>query len=230
MREPPLDEVRMSLGDLPAVLPVFPLSGAILLPRGRLSLNVFEPRYRNLVEDSLGLGRMFGMIQPRVAEEIQMPDETPPDQPALYQVGCAGRIVSFQETEDGRFLLQLLGLCRFRVGEELALSDGGYRRLDVQYEDFATDFDKPKDSMQERSKLEKALKPYFLQHGIDAQWELIKNAPDEALINTLCAVCPFQPAEKQALLEAPDLNARCQTMVALLEMGLTNDKQGGGHG
>ncbi|MBV9249678.1 MAG: LON peptidase substrate-binding domain-containing protein [Acetobacteraceae bacterium] len=201
------------LQDLPAEFAVFPLTGALLLPRGKLPLNIFEPRYLAMVEDSLGAGRMFGMIQP---------DPTAPTGdtgPGLYRVGCLGRLSAFSETEDGRFLITLTGLARFLVGAEVAMVRG-YRRVRGDFSGFEQDLEmKTHPIGVDRELLLKALKNYFARRNFEANWEAIRNMPDETLVTTLSMVCPFEPAEKQALLEASTDEGRAGTLLALLQMG-----------
>ncbi|MBF0374076.1 MAG: LON peptidase substrate-binding domain-containing protein [Alphaproteobacteria bacterium] len=204
-------------GDLPRTLPVFPLAGVLLLPRGRLPLNVFEPRYLNLVADALGEGRMFGMIQPVDPDAEGDGDEDEP--PALYRMGCTGRITSFAETDDGRLLITLTGLCRFRVLQEVEPLRG-YRRLVVDYDPFRADLDEGEPAVVDRARLLAALKPYFKLEGLQLDWAAVDAAPDEALITALAMLCPFDPREKQALLEASTVTARCEMMTALLEMAV----------
>ena len=203
--------------DLPSELPVFPLSGVLLLPRGRLPLQIFEKRYLAMTGDALGAPqRLIGMIQPTEKETTQ---GTPP----IYKVGCAGRITSFSETDDGRFLITLTGVCRFAVIEELALVKG-YRRVVARWDDFARDFtDQPTVEL-DRARLLGALKDYFKANGISANWEAIEQAPDDRLVTSLAMICPFEPREKQALLEAADLKACAELMTTLIEMGLLAHK------
>ncbi|TPG58046.1 peptidase S16 [Roseomonas nepalensis] len=199
------------LAALPAEIAVFPLTGALLLPGGRLPLNIFEPRYLALVEASLAQGRVFGMIQPDPAASPQ------PDGPGLYKVGCLGRLTSFSETEDGRFLISLTGTIRFQVAAELPGRDG-YRRVRADYSPFSTDLEDPAPAEMDRPELLSALRAYFRAKGIDANWEAIEQLEDESLITTLCMVCPFEPLEKQALLEAQDPAARAAMLVTMLRM------------
>ncbi|WP_043836239.1 LON peptidase substrate-binding domain-containing protein [Muricoccus aerilatus] len=200
------------LAALPAEIAVFPLTGALLLPGGRLPLNIFEPRYLALVEASLAQGRSFGMIQPDPAAAAQA------GAPGLYKVGCLGRLSSFSETDDGRFLISLTGTIRFQVAAELPGRDG-YRRVRADYSTFAADLDDPASSAElDRPALLDALRAYFRTQGIDANWEAIERLEDDALVTTLCMVCPFEPLEKQALLEAPDPAARATMLVAMLRM------------
>jgi Lon protease-like protein len=198
---------------LPREFPVFPLPGALLLPRGKLPLNIFEPRYLAMTEDSLAAGRMFAMIQP----DPRLPDG--PNGPGLYRVGCLGRLVSFNETDDGRYLITLLGLARFTVSEELAMRRG-CRRVHADFSSFPADLAPPRDDEAgfDRPALLHALRGYFTHRGIDANWETIDQMPDHALVVTLCMVCPFDPAEKQALLEAPTPAERPAALHTLLQI------------
>lgn len=202
------------LSDLPAEIAVFPLGGALLLPQGRLPLNVFEPRYLAMAFDSLAQGRVFGMVQP---------DGTPRKGdagPRLYGVGCLGRLSSFSETDDGRVLITLTGLIRFRIIEELPLASGGYRRVRADYAPFAADLDMESEAPTlDRSELLDALRPYFRARGIEANWEAVEQTADDMLVTTLSMVCPFEVPEKQALLEAPDAAERARMLVALMRMG-----------
>ena len=200
------------LEDLPDVFPVFPLTGAIVLPGGRLPLNIFEPRYLAMIEDALGAGRMFAMIQP----DPSLPrGETGP---GLFRVGCLGRLTSFSETEDGRYLITLTGLIRFEVVEEVEMISG-YRRVRGTMTRFAGDLeDSPADGGIDRPALLDALRSYFGQQGFDANWESIGAMADQALVSSLSMICPFDPLEKQALLEAGTLAERAETMRTLLRI------------
>jgi Lon protease-like protein len=197
--------------DLPAEIPVFPLSGALLLPQGRLPLNIFEPRYLAMVEDSLGAGRMFGMVQcdPAVPRTEAGP--------LLYQVGCLGRVSTFAETDDGRLLITLTGLIRYRIGIEVE-GRRGYRRVRAEYAPFAADLDFSVPPALDRPALLAALRPYFRARGIEANWDAIEQTGDALLVTTLCMVCPFDVREKQALLEAPCTVKRAGMLVALMQM------------
>lgn len=214
------------IGDLPDEIAVFPLPGALLLPWGRLPLNIFEPRYLNMTQDALGHGRMFGMIQP---DPSKPRGETGP---GLYRVGCLGRLTQFAETEDGRLLITLHGVARFSVVEELEASRG-YRRVRADYRAFEEDLAHPPASLDlDREALSKSLRAFFRSHGIDANWDAIAQMPDPLLVNSLAMVCPFGTPEKQALLEAPSLPDRAGMLHALLEMGAHErgaDENGGGH-
>ena len=201
------------LADLPAEIAVFPLTGALLLPRGRLPLNIFEPRYLAMTLDALGQGRLFGMVQPDARGKAGM------EGPGLYRIGCLGRISSFSETDDGRLLITLIGVARFRILEELPQAAGGYRRVRVDYTDFVTDLLEAEPPPLDRPALLGALKPYFLARGIEANWDAVEQTPDALLVTMLSMVCPFDPPEKQALLEAAEGQARAEMLVALLRMG-----------
>jgi len=203
-----------SLEELPAEIAVFPLSGALLLPQGRLPLNIFEPRYLAMTLDSLANGRMFGMVQ---ADGRGTRSKTGP---GIYRVGCLGRLSSFSETDDGRLLITLTGVARFRIAEELPLAPGGYRRVRADYAEFAPDLmveDAPAEL--DRAELLSALRPFFRARGIDANWEAVEQMADAMLVTTLSMVCPFEVPEKQALLEAPDIGERARMLVALMRMG-----------
>lgn len=214
--------VAYRVEDLPGEFPVFPLPSAMLLPRGKLPLNIFEPRYLAMTEDALGLGRMFGMIQP---------DPTLPETengPGLFRVGCLGRLSSFSETDDGRYLITLTGVIRFTILKELPMRRG-YRRVRGDYGRFHPDLDlQPRPIGTSREALLTALRGYFTHRGLDANWDAVKRLPDDMLVVTLAMVCPFEPAEKQALLEAPDDEERASALLVLLQMGaLAPDPRGG---
>jgi len=201
--------------NLPENLAVFPLAGVLLLPRGNLPLNVFEPRYLNLVEDALASDRIIGIIQPKSPD-----DESA--QPTLYDTGCAGRIVHFEEADDGRFLITLKGVCRFNINDELP-SHKSYRVVKPNWAAFENDMSIPPDGKIDRKALFKRLKLYFSHKNIDAEWNSLDSAPDERLIHSLSMVCPFNPVEKQALLEAPNLQERSTILNTLLEMAALGD-------
>lgn len=200
------------LSELPDTFPVFPLAGALLLPRGRLPLNLFEQRYLAMAEDALATGRLFGMVQP----DPQRPPLA--SGPALYRVGCLGRLTSFSETDDGRYLITLTGVTRFAVAEEVA-PRRGYRRVRADLAPFAADLAEPlADPGFNRDALLDALRGYFAHQGFEANWEAIGQMSDEMLVTTLGMVCPFEPAEKQALLEAATQADRAATLLALLRI------------
>lgn len=210
--------------DLAPVIPVFPLTGAVLLPRGTLPLNIFEPRYLKMVDDAMRGNRLIGMVQPRTPESFG-------GAPELFEIGGVGRITSYSETENARFQIMLTGLCRFRIASELEVTTP-YRQVRADYESFAGDLIEPEDTMNEaqRTRLLKMLKVYLSARHLDADWPSIKRAPAEHLINALAMICPFEPLEKQALLEAPSLSDRADTLIALIAMAGpdTPPEQGGG--
>lgn len=208
-----------SLESLPAALPIFPLAGALLLPRGRLPLNIFEPRYLAMTEHALGHGRLIGMIQPQDGTEE---DEAPP----LYRVGCVGRITSFAETEDGRFLITLTGVARFQVSRELVLDDGGFRRVAPNWAPYAGDLTDEGSVTLDRDRLSAALVPFFELQGMDLNWKAVEGASDWALLTSLSMICPFRPREKQALLEAETSAQRADILCALLEMAVMEAGRG----
>lgn len=193
---------------LPATLPVFPLTGVLLLPRGQLPLNIFEPRYIAMIDDALAHERLIGMVQPK----------GPGNPPHVYPYGCAGRITSFDETDDGRYLITLTGVCRFRIQEELA-SLRGYRRVVADWSDYRADMaSRPETPCLDRARLKSVLMAYFQRQGITANWEAVDNAPDDRLVISLAMICPFDPQEKQALLEARGPAERADLLLSLIEM------------
>jgi uncharacterized protein len=205
--------------DCLAVIPMFPLPGALLLPRGQMPLNIFEPRYLAMVDDALRTDRMIGMIQP------DADGGGTPLVPKLYQVGCAGRITQFAETGDGRYLITLVGVARFRVVEELATTTL-YRQCRADFESYVADFTpRAREDEVDRAGVLKALKDFVAAADARVDWKGIDQAPNEALVNALCMMSPFGAREKQALLEAPDLKARAETLIAVTEIELA---RGGG--
>jgi hypothetical protein len=208
--------------DLAHVIPVFPLPGALLLPRGQMPLNIFEPRYLAMIDDALRDGhRLIGMIQPDTAHPAS------PDKPRLFRVGCVGRITQLAETGDGRYLIQLTGVARFRVVRELDVSTL-YRQCEVTYAPFADDFiaRKGEDEV-DRDRLLTALTAFLKANKLQADWEGIKSAPNEALVNALSMMSPYGSPEKQALLEAPDLKTRAEILVAVTEIELAKGRTEG---
>ena len=201
--------------DLPEVIPVFPLPGALLLPRGQMPLNIFEPRYLAMVDDALRDGhRLIGMIQPDVAHGGSA------DKPKLFNIGCVGRITQLAESGDGRYLLELTGVARFRVEQELPVGTL-YRQCRVTYAPFADDFVARKgENAVDRKAVLRALTDFMKANNLQADWEGIDKAPNEALVNALSMMSPYGPAEKQALLEAPDLKTRAEILVAITEIEL----------
>ncbi len=206
---------------LPEEFPVFPLSGALLLPGGRLPLNIFEPRYLALVEDSLASGRLFGMVQPD--KRLARGDTGP----GLYRTGCLGRLSAFSETDDGRYLITLTGVIRYSIVEEVE-ERRGYRRVRGAFAGFAADLEPAAKAGlgPDRQLLLDASKRYFAHAGVDANWQAIGAMSDPVLVVTLSMACPFDPEEKQALLEAPTLLERARVLLALLEINAFDDNRG----
>ena len=201
--------------DLPESIPVFPLAGVLLLPRGNLPLNIFEPRYLAMVEDALASDRVIGMIQPRDAGGAE-------PAPELFRTGCAGRICRFEETDDGRYLIALRGVCRFDIAQELE-PVRGYRRVRADWSPYEADLAPGGGNALNRDRLLAVLERYFAAQEIDADWDALREAPEERLVTCLSMVCPFDAAEKQALLEAPDLAARAEVLTALMEMAALDE-------
>jgi Lon protease-like protein len=209
--------------ELPDVIPVFPLPGALLLPRGQMPLNIFEPRYLAMVDDVMREGRrLIGMIQP------DMRQQGSPDGPALYKVGCVGRITQLAESGDGRYLLELTGVARFEIAEELHVRTA-YRQCRVRYAPFADDFIARKgENMVDRKMLLKTLREFLKANDLKTDWEGIENAPNEALVNALSMMSPYGVPEKQALLEAKDLKTRAEILIAVTEIELAKKNTEGG--
>lgn len=203
--------------NLPPKIPIFPLSGVLLLPRARLPLNVFEPRYLTMLDDALKTDhRIIGMVQPR-----EIPGKK--DEMSLQQIGCAGRVTSFSETEDGRYLITLSGISRFRLR---AVEDGfsPYINAAVDWSSFTADKGAQDiDHYFDRPRFLETLSRYFTATALSTDWDSLKEADEELLINSLSMLCPFDPSEKQALLEAPNLANRRETLVTLMEFALAGD-------
>ena len=201
---------------LPKELPLFPLNGVLLLPRGDLPLNVFEPRYRALVDAALEGGRTIGILQPAAegASGLSARNDT-----NLYRTGCAGRIRAFEETEDGRYLIQLRGLCRFDIVEELEMRDG-FRRARANYTPYLADLETADIAGIDRDRLISGMKGYFDARNLAANWDALAETSDERLITTLAMVCPFDSAEKQVLLESPDIAQRCKLLIGIFEAAM----------
>jgi Lon protease-like protein len=211
------------LEDIPSEFAVFPLAGALLLPRGKLPLNIFEPRYLAMTLDSLTAGRMFGMIQPDPNAAKSG------DDPALYRVGCLGRLSSFNETDDGRLLITLTGVIRFTIAAELSRRSG-YRRVRGDFSRFTSDLPPVRLPVEiEREKILTSLRSYFSRRNVEANWDAIRGLSDDMLIVTLAMACPFEAVEKQALLEAPTDADRAATLLALLQMGAAGPDLPPGH-
>ena len=203
-------------GDLPDTVPVFPLSAALLLPGGRLPLNVFEPRYLEMLDHALAGNRLIGMIQPSLDGATRADGE-----PELCEVGCLGRITSFAETGDGRCLISLQGVCRFRVAGEIGARTP-FRQCRITC--FLADLD-PEAGAQDvdRAALLKAFRAYLKANDLDADWDSVSRAENAMLVNALSMMAPYGPAEKQALLEAPDLKTRAETLIAMTEIALARE-------
>lgn len=197
---------------LPEILPAFPLSGALLLPGCRLPLNVFEPRYLQMVQDAVEGDRMLGVIQP-------LDPESDDYEPPLQSIGCAGRIGSLERSEDGRCLISLVGIQRFEIVGEVG-NDKLYRTIEVSWNTFASDRLHVPASRIDRDQLVANLRAYFATRGLEANWAAIDETENEELVNSLAMVCPFDPSEKQALLEAHDADARSRLVIALMNMAV----------
>jgi len=221
----PRGDLFARLEDLPKTIPVFPLTGVLLLPGGHLPLNIFEPRYLAMVDDALGSrDRLIGMIQPREpgSEGMTRGGVVPPA-PPLYTTGCAGRLTSFRETDDGRYLIALDGICRFDMAEELP-TPRGYRRAVTDFARWRADLTPAPVGATvgafDRDRLVRGLRAFFAARNISTDWDAIGETPDERLVTTLAMLCPFSPQERQALLEAPTTADRARAMTVLIEMTL----------
>ncbi len=203
--------------DLPEIVPVFPLAGALLLPGGQMPLNIFEPRYLALIDDAIASDRLIGMIQPRLDGSQRADGE-----PELCAVGCLGRITSFSESGDGRYIITLHGVVRFRVDAELP-SDDPYRRCRIA--PFLSDLDPSAGAAEvDRSELLRAFRLYLEANQLEADWESVTKSSNETLVNALSMMLPYGPPEKQALLEAADLKTRAETLVAITEIGVARER------
>ncbi|WP_341898178.1 LON peptidase substrate-binding domain-containing protein [Ferrovibrio terrae] len=206
-----------SIDELSRTIPIFPLNGVLLLPRGLLPLNIFEPRYLAMTRAALDGAKLIGMIQPTQSEGL--PGQSPRNGADLYTTGCVGKIVSATESDDGRILLTLRGLCRFQVARELEAGTA-YRQVEADYAEYAADMTAAQDGLCERDRLIHALRAYCARHNLPADWDSITAVNDDLLVHSLAMICPFSAGEKQALLEAPDFKARAAMLVSLLEMAL----------
>ena len=218
----PINAEYRGPADLPEVIPVFPLPGALLLPRGQMPLNIFEPRYLAMVDDAFRDGhRLIGMIQPDAAHSRN------PDHPTLFKVGCVGRITQLAESGDGRYILELTGVSRFRVIDELSVLTS-YRQCTVDFFPFVDDFTarKGEDDV-DRATLLEVLSDFLKVNHLKVDWEGIEKAPNEALVNALAMMSPYGPAEKQAMLEAPDLKTRAEILIAVTAMDLAKKRTSG---
>ncbi|MHB8886370.1 MAG: LON peptidase substrate-binding domain-containing protein [Methylovirgula sp.] len=203
--------------EVPSVIAVFPLTGALLLPRGELPLNIFEPRYLAMIDDAMRSHRVIGMIQPEENAAYR-------DTPGLLTVGCAGRITQIAETGDGRYHLTLTGISRFRIVEEIVAMTP-YRQCRIDFSDFHTDFTpRVGENAVDRESVLRTLRDFAEANQLQIDWTSIHEAPNEALVNALSMMSPYGPKEKQALLEAPDLKARAEVLVAITEIELARGK------
>ncbi len=221
----PTDRYRRP-ADLPPRIPVFPLRGAILLPRATLPLNVFEPRYLEMLDDVMSGDRLIGIVQPALSEAAE--DEESPSGPVgLRNVGCVGRVTSYQEVDHARRMITLTGVMRYDVLDE-AVTDLPYRTMSVSYDRYATDLNEGLgEEHVDRPNLLRVLRSYLDANKLEADWAAIQRASSEFLINALCVMCPYGPEEKQALLEAEDLKCRADVLVALAEMELASSGSSG---
>lgn len=212
---------------IPEIVPVFPLAGALLLPGGQMPLNIFEPRYLAMVDDVLGGDRLIGMVQPLAScknEDTNGMSLSDAANCKLCEVGCLGRITAFQETGDGRYVINLTGVSRYRIQQETDCLRG-YRRFRIAI--FAGELNKPDDpSSVDRDALLKTFKRYLKANGMEADWDSIRKAGNETLVTALCMMSPYGPAEKQALLEAQDLKTRAETLIAITEIALAREADG----
>jgi Lon protease-like protein len=204
--------------DLPSTIPIFPLEGALLLPGGRMPLNIFEPRYLQMVDEAVAGSRLIGVIQPSLDGALRDDGE-----PELCNVGCAGRIIAFSETGDGRYLISLQGVCRFRIGHELTVKTP-FRQ--AKPAPFLADLDDdPAANEIDRPALLRAFRAYLQANDLEADWESVSRAENAMLVNALSMMAPYGPAEKQALLEAADLKTRAETLIAITEMALARENE-----
>lgn len=208
----------LKVEDIPSIVPVFPLSGALLLPGGQMPLNIFEPRYLAMIDDAICADRVIGMVQPRFDSDTH---EQRDDDPGLCELGCLGRITAFQESGDGRYLINLTGICRYRILHE-AESRRGYRRCRIAV--FGGELHARDEGAEvDRDALLATFRKYLDANGMEADWESVRRASNETLVTALCMMSPYGPAEKQALLEADSLRARAETLIAITEIALARD-------
>ncbi|MCV3206841.1 LON peptidase substrate-binding domain-containing protein [Mesorhizobium sp. YC-39] len=204
--------------DLPSTIPIFPLEGALLLPGGRMPLNIFEPRYLQMVDEAIAGPRLIGMIQPSLDGALRADGD-----PELCSVGCAGRIIAFSESGDGRYLISLQGVCRFRIVHELSAKTP-FRQC--RFAPFLTDLDEDQaEAGIDRPALLRAFRAYLQANDLEADWESVSRAENAMLVNALSMMAPYGPAEKQALLEASDLKTRAETLIAITEMALARENE-----
>lgn len=212
--------------ELPDSLPIFPLLGVLLLPGGKLPLNIFEPRYLAMVRDVLRGERLIGMVQP-IDESDAGGDRAAADRGrgVIFGTGCAGRITAFSETDDGRYLVTLTGLSRFDIPGDLD-DLHGYRRVRAEWAPYRSDLEDADGEPIERPRLLAAVRDYFAREGLEGDWDAIEQTPDERLVTSLAMICPFEPREKQALLEAMTLRNRADTMITIMEMACAAPESG----
>lgn len=206
---------RLTLNDLPEILPIFPLSGVLLLPGGQLPLNIFEPRYMAMVDDALASSsRMIGMVQPRMMGSRESGE--------IYQTGCAGRITSFVETDDGRYVITLSGMCRFTIKNEIR-SDTAYRRIEPDWKQFGVDLAPHAETIAvDRQRLNNLLKTYFRQQELSCDWDKVELTGDVDLLTALAMICPLKASEKQAILESPTIESRTEIFLTMIEMAISH--------
>jgi hypothetical protein len=208
---------------VPTVVPVFPLPEALLLPGGRMPLNIFEPRYLQLIDHALRGDRVVAMVQPALDGSLREGGD-----PQLCEVGCLGRIIQFAETGDGRYLISLQGICRFRILEEVSVRTP-FRQCRIA--PFVSDLSEDQGGGEiDRPALLRTFKAYLQANDLEADWESVSRADNTMLVNALSMMAPYGAAEKQALLEAPDLKSRAETLIALTEMAIARDNDGYGSG
>jgi len=214
------------VSEIPQRIPVFPLRGALLLPRATLPLNIFEPRYLAMIDEVMTGHRILGIVQPAGGDDSESPQG---NDYGVRAVGCAGRLTAYQELDDGRLMITLTGVCRFRIASE-AEGPAPYRCFNVNYQEFAQDLDAGAgEDTVDRDVLHRVLKAYLESNRLSADWQAIADAPTELLVNALSVISPFAAEEKQALLEAPTLKDRADVLVALTQMELaSNDDNSGG--
>ncbi len=216
--------------DIPAIVPVFPLSGALLLPGGQMPLNIFEPRYLAMIDDALCTDRLIAMVQPKHACQKSggKPHKQSDDHPELCDLGCLGRITAYQESGDGRYMINLSGICRYRIIREVA-GCSGYRKCEISA--FETELSQCDDGADvDRDSLLKTFRKYLSANDMEADWDSIRQASTETLVTALCMMSPYGPAEKQALLEAEDLRTRADTLIAITEIALARESNDSGSG
>lgn len=205
-----------NISDIPKTIALFPLSGALLLPGGNLPLNIFEPRYISMFDDTIAHDRLIGMIQPTQSSSQDN------EEPTLNDIGCVGRITAFQETDDGHYLINLKGICRFHIEEEI-VGKNEYRRANIV--PFLSDLKSSKGEEIDRSLLIETFKRFLDANKMETDWDVIEKTDNESLVTALCMMSPYGAAEKQALLEAEDLKSRADTLVALTQIALAKNPQ-----